>query len=261
MVLSMPQFVISLCIGLFVLMLIIFPSFRAQLKVLLGGFLQVFVQDKAKTPEGAKAIYTSAIEEKQNKYNDICNIVNNLAGKLESLKAEFNKNKKLCEDADSKARMAISRSDEESARTWAQTRQEALDMCNNLSPYIKKVENNLEDAKRIKEQIGNELAKLKRESKNVVTQMELSESMTDYYSKMDDLRADTALDKLLDATRDGAQEKNERAVGAKVNFETSRKGRQIAAKSKASDYDVEAYLASIKEPGKLPVSNKTNIKK
>ena len=90
MVLSMPQFVISLCIGLFVLMLIIFPSFRAQLKVLLGGFLQVFVQDKAKTPEGAKAIYTSAIEEKQNKYNDICNIVNNLAGKLESLKAEFN---------------------------------------------------------------------------------------------------------------------------------------------------------------------------
>lgn len=261
MSLTMPQFIIMCVGGVFVLLLIIFPSFRKQLKILVGGFLSVFIQDKAKTPEGAKAIYTSAIEEKQNKYNEICNIVNNLAGKLESLRNEFNKNKKICEDADSKARMSISRNDEESARTWAQTRQEALDMCNNLSPYIKKVENNLEDAKKIKEQIGNELAKLKRESKNVVAQMELNESMTDYYSKLDDLRSDTALDKLLDATRDGAQEKNERAVGAKINFETSRKGRQIAASSKASDYDVDAYLASIKGSGKLPVSNKTNIKK
>lgn len=38
-----------LCVGFaFVGSLILFPSFRQQLKALAGGFLQVFVQDTAK---------------------------------------------------------------------------------------------------------------------------------------------------------------------------------------------------------------------
>ena len=45
-----------LCVGFaFVGSLILFPSFRQQLKALAGGFLQVFVQDTAKTPDGARA--------------------------------------------------------------------------------------------------------------------------------------------------------------------------------------------------------------
>lgn len=257
MTLTMTQFLIMCCAAVFVLLLIIFPSFRQQLKVMVGGFLQIFIQDKAKTPEGARAIYNSAIEEKQNRYNDICKIVNDLAGKLESLNFEFEKNEKISKDSDSNARAAIARGDNESARTWAQTRQEAIDMCTNLSPYIEKIKTNLNDAKKMKERMGNDLERLKREKKNVVTQMELNERMTDYYDRMDDLRADTALDKLLDATRDGAKEKNERAVGAKVNFESSRKGRQLDAKTKAADYDIDAYLSSIKnESGKQPVQNR-----
>jgi hypothetical protein len=40
----------------FVLALIIFPGVRGKLKVLVGGFLNIFVEDIAKTPEGAKAV-------------------------------------------------------------------------------------------------------------------------------------------------------------------------------------------------------------
>ena len=51
-----------LCVGFaFVGSLILFPSFRQQLKALAGGFLQVFVQDTAKTPDGARAIYAQKI--------------------------------------------------------------------------------------------------------------------------------------------------------------------------------------------------------
>ena len=35
----------------FVLALIIFPGVRGKLKVLVGGFLNIFVEDIAKTPE------------------------------------------------------------------------------------------------------------------------------------------------------------------------------------------------------------------
>lgn len=40
----------------FVLALIIFPGVRGKLKVLVGGFLNIFVEDIAKTPEGAKKV-------------------------------------------------------------------------------------------------------------------------------------------------------------------------------------------------------------
>lgn len=47
----------------FILALIIFPGVRDKLKVLVGGFLNIFVEDMAKTPEGAKAVFQQAIEE------------------------------------------------------------------------------------------------------------------------------------------------------------------------------------------------------
>lgn len=53
----------------FVLALIIFPGVRGKLKVLVGGFLNIFVEDIAKTPEGAKAVFQQAIEEVQERYN------------------------------------------------------------------------------------------------------------------------------------------------------------------------------------------------
>lgn len=53
----------------FVLALIIFPGVRGKLKVLVGGFLNIFVEDIAKTPEGAKAVFQQAIEKVQERYN------------------------------------------------------------------------------------------------------------------------------------------------------------------------------------------------
>lgn len=52
-----------------ILALIIFPGVRGKLKVLIGGFLNIFVEDMAKTPEGAKAVFQQAIEEVQDRYN------------------------------------------------------------------------------------------------------------------------------------------------------------------------------------------------
>lgn len=65
---TIPEFVV-ICVGVaFVIILILFPSFRQQLKALAGGFLQVFVQDTAKTPDGARAIYAQKIDESTDYY-------------------------------------------------------------------------------------------------------------------------------------------------------------------------------------------------
>ena len=63
----MGMFIIKCCIALAIAAIIIFPSFRQKLKSLVSGFLNVLVEDVAKTPEGAKAVYSQAIEEEQSK--------------------------------------------------------------------------------------------------------------------------------------------------------------------------------------------------
>lgn len=45
----------------FVLALIVFPGVRQKLKVLVGGFLNIFVEDVAKTPEGAKPCFSKPL--------------------------------------------------------------------------------------------------------------------------------------------------------------------------------------------------------
>lgn len=65
---TIPEFVVICVGGVFVIILILFPSFRQQLKALAGGFLQIFVQDTAKTPDGARAIYAQKIDEMTEKY-------------------------------------------------------------------------------------------------------------------------------------------------------------------------------------------------
>lgn len=75
----------------FVLALIIFPGVRGKLKVLVGGFLNIFVEDIAKTPEGAKAVFQQAIEEVQERYNKAGDTLNRFVGEQSSVQ------KNLCQ--------------------------------------------------------------------------------------------------------------------------------------------------------------------
>lgn len=202
-----------LCVGFaFVGSLILFPSFRQQLKALAGGFLQVFVQDTAKTPDGARAIYAQ----------------------------------KQAKGYDERAKAAMSRGDEESATTYARLLQEELDKAENLSAQFQKMKPAAEEVKAIKEKLENQLAALKRESKDVVAELKANEQVADVYSNLDRLRASTGTDKMLNATRDGLQESREKAAGAKVLYQTSREGKLDKADANTADYKVSSYLDSLK---------------
>lgn len=130
-----------LCVGFaFVGSLILFPSFRQQLKALAGGFLQVFVQDTAKTPDGARAIYAQKIDEMTEKYTDACNTLRDLTGKLKTIQDNYAVCQKQAKGYDERAKAAMSRGDEESATTYARLLQEELDKAENLSAQFQKNE-------------------------------------------------------------------------------------------------------------------------
>lgn len=82
--------VIGVAAVVFVLALIVFPGVRGKLKVLVGGFLNIFVEDMAKTPEGAKAVFQQAIEEVQERYNKAGDTLNRFVGEQSSVQKSLN---------------------------------------------------------------------------------------------------------------------------------------------------------------------------
>lgn len=240
--------------------LILFPSFRQQLKSLAGGFLQIFVQDTAKTPEGAKAIYAQKIDEATDQYTQACNTLRDLTGKLKTIQDQFAACQERATDYDKRAKAAMSRGDEESARTFARNLQEEMDAMENLSQQYTKMRPAVEEMKNIKEKLENQLAALKRESKDVVSEMRANEQISAAYSSVDKFRATTGTDKMLNATRDGLQESREKAAGAKILYQTSRDGKLDKAAAKTADYKVDDYLDSLRKGTSKPVTyNITDI--
>lgn len=91
----------------FVLALIIFPGVRGKLKVLVGGFLNIFVEDIAKTPEGAKAVFQQAIEEVQERYNKAGDTLNRFVGEQSSVQKNLNKLYGELKDVESKCESLV----------------------------------------------------------------------------------------------------------------------------------------------------------
>lgn len=261
MSLTTTQFIVICAVVLFVVILIVFPSFGRQLKSLIGGFLQIFIQDKAKTPDGARAIYAQQIDEYRERYSRACDSLDEWTGKYKTAKDSYEKYKKDIASCDEKARAAVARGDMESAKTFARRRQEAMDQCENLQDQLNELGPLLEEAKLIKQNLEDGLVKLEREAKNAISELELANQMKDIYKDFDELRAESGTDKLVKAAREGVRESKERAAGAKMNYQSSRKGAEAKANAKAGDYEIQAYLDSLtKGTGVQSASNK-QIKK
>lgn len=93
----------------------------------------------------------------------------------------------------------------------------------------------------------NQLAALKRESKDVVSEMQANEQISAAYDSVGKFRSATGTDKMLNATRDGLQESREKAAGAKVLYQSSRDGKLDKANAKTADYKINVYLESLKK--------------
>lgn len=148
----------------------------------------------------------------------------------------------------------MSRGDEESATIFARNLQEEMDAMENLSQQYAKMRPAVEEMKNIKEKLENQLAALKRESKDVVSEMQANEQISAAYDSVGKFRSATGTDKMLNATRDGLQESREKAAGAKVLYQSSRDGKLDKANAKTADYKVNDYLESLKKGTAKPIT-------
>ena len=188
----------------FVLALIIFPGVRGKLKVLVGGFLNIFVEDIAKTPEGAKAVFQQAIEEVQERYNKAGDTLNRFVGEQSSVQKNLNKLYGELKDVESKCESLVRSGNMADAAIFSTRREEILFEISQKEGYLRELEPMVKEAQTVYEAYDKKLRELKKQSRMTVEEMKLRGNMKDLLGDLDELRRDSATDKLLGSVRDGA---------------------------------------------------------
>ena len=255
----LSNLLIILAVGTFIATLVVFPSFRGKLKVLVGGFLNIFVEDRAKTPEGAAAIYSQAVEEAQEKYSRADDTLRRITGRLQTAANSYNTALKDIKVVEDKARAAMNRGDEKTARIYAEKRQELILSSTQYKDTIEKLTPAAKQAKEIFEQRERELADIKRKKVEVVEQLRTNQDVEAAYDDLDELKRDSASKKLLEVIDDECKEGSERAAGARIVHEAKLSTRVSEAEKASSSYDVDDFLSSLKNTTSLPAPDTSRI--
>ena len=174
----------------FVLALIIFPGVRGKLKVLVGGFLNIFVEDIAKTPEGAKAVFQQAIEEVQERYNKAGDTLNRFVGEQSSVQKNLNKLYGELKDVESKCESLVRSGNMADAAIFSTRREEILFEISQKEGYLREIEPMVKEAQTVYEAYDKKLRELKKQSRMTVEEMKLRGNMKDLLGDLDELRRD-----------------------------------------------------------------------
>ena len=239
------EMILWIVLGLFVLALVIFPEFRKKLVVLVRGGLNVFVEDTAKTPEGAEAVFTQAINEVEEKYSQASSTYNKLYGKLQRCKEDVVRLDSMIKDAEIKCENLARNNDVENARIYAERRSELLTEKNQKVAAIEKLTPMVEEAKQIHEAYGRKLRDLKRNKKETIAQMKMNVQMKDLLGDLDELRKDSATDKMLDAVMEGHNDLAEEVSGARAVHENRASTKIARAEQKAAQAQNDEYRNSM----------------
>lgn len=234
-------------LGLVILALIIFPEFRRKLKVMCGGFLNIFIEDQAKTPDGARAIYQQAIEQAQNQYNEAHDMLQKTSGKLELLKRDLQKATNELNEVESKCEALVKAGKIDSAQVLSERRDDILVNIDQYNRAIKDLQPMVDDAKMIATQKERALKKLKADSKRKVAELEMNRQMGEMFDQMDDLKKKSAVSKLVESVDDGCNEARQKAVGARTVHENKIETRANRAMTEAKNVQTNDYIASLQK--------------
>lgn len=219
---------------------------KSKLGTLLKGFVGVFVEDLAKTPEGAEAIYNQAIEKSQNDYNQANDTLQKIAGQLDSAMRQFDNYKKRLSECEIRCENFAKVGQFDKVELFAREREDLLEEIANQQLILNELKPLYEEAKGINVYLEEKLVKLKKEKSRVVNDLKRNNQLKSMYDDMDELKNTTNVDKLLSSVKAGAKETREKAVGARVVHNNKTSTKITAAKTEAKKLQSSDYIEELK---------------
>lgn len=241
------KLILGIVLGIILLALLIFPEFRKKIKVLVGGFLNVFVEDAAKTPEGAEAVFNQAIQEAQNNYNRAASTFNKLSGELKSTEDSIARLTKELRDVEANCERLVKSGQYSDAEVYSARRSEILSEIERKKECAEKLKPMVADAQQIYAACGKKLTDLKRVKKETVAKLQMNGQLKDLLGDLDELRKDTATSRMLDAVMDKSRDLQKEVDGARIVHENRASTKIARAEQKAAQMRGDEYLESLKK--------------
>jgi chromosome segregation ATPase len=248
----------EMLIGAALILLFTALALSGKLRVLVKGFLGVFVEDLAKTPEGAEAVYNEAIEKKQSEYVKANDTLMRIAGQMDTVKRNLAAAQNSLKEIESKCERFAQSGQFDKVALYSEDRDSLIEEVKSLQEMIKGLEPALADAQMINNHKETELTKLKRDKKQVIEELKRNKQLKEVYDSMDELKKSAHVDKLLDAVKEGAKETREMAVGART-LHNNKVSTQVSLadaedrKNRSNAYVEELKAKYAKNNGQTPV--------
>ena len=199
-------------IVIFVIILVMFPEARTLLK----GLTRIFIQDRAATPDGARAIYAEKIEQLNQIYNKAPDSYRTAAGNYEKSKTELGSLQQKLQKVSGECESLYKQGKMELAMVKAEERTDIIQRIHAVDEMVTKYEEATKQAQLVFQQAEKELRRTKAESKEVVQRMKDNENLAALYDQLDELKNTEGVDKMLDAVKEADKELSVKASGAKT---------------------------------------------
>ncbi|RKJ76633.1 hypothetical protein D7X33_14055 [Butyricicoccus sp. 1XD8-22] len=229
------------------LMLIIFPGIRGKLKILIGGFLNIFVEDIAKTPEGAEAVYQQKIEEMEKQYDQASTVYHRLEGEKRGLESSVERLRASLKTVEQQCERLVFSGKMEDARVVSEQRSDILNEIDTKSKYLKEITPRVEEARDIHSACGRSLQKLKKEKKQVIDELLLNGTMKNVLNDLDELKRTSDTDKLLGSIRDYREDLQKEVAGASAVHNNRVSTKLQKAEESTRRLESDSYLESLKK--------------
>ena len=230
-----------------VIALVLFPEFRRGLKVLVSGFLSLFVKDLAKTPEGAEAVYNEAIEEEREMYRKASNVLNKVSGEHQAAQQNLEKLQEAKKKIEATCERLVKEGRDNDALIYAEKLSEVNNDIERAKKVITEYEVYVEEAKNAVKFREKQLNNLKKQKKDTVNDMKLAKQTKAIHEDMDELRRDRTTHKLLEVVNDGASDLRKEANGARIVHQSKTSTKVANIEKDMESAQASEYIASLKE--------------
>ena len=230
-------------IVIFILVLIMFPEARS----LLQGFTRLFIKDMASTPEGAEAIYTEKINDAIESYNKVDDSYKKAAGRLEVAKRDLANLKDRLKRVEAECESLVRNNNMDAAQIKADEREEIQADIARTESLINGYAAAAEQAKEARDLCEANLRKLKRESKEIVSNMKVKQQLKEVYDDMDDLKSVTGTDRMIDSIREKNQDLDAIVEGSRASHSNRMSTKVQRAEAAARQSQSSDYLESLKK--------------
>lgn len=226
--------------------IIVILAISGKGRTMLKGIANLFFEDIAKTPKGANAIYSQAIDEAQSDYTKSSNNLRKIAGMLETSKNRLEESKRSAAKCEDQCEILAKQGKFEDVETMANELELFKEEVKVYTSEVLKYTPMLAQSQQVFNAIESKLKKLKNDRKLVVRKLELDQQTKEMYDSLDGLSNIKSTDKLLDSVKEGVMESEEMATGSRAVYESKNSTKVTRINDSVKSSETSAYVESLR---------------